>query len=129
MKTQARAAEAAAVLVVTKATPAMPLAARALPLLKPNHPNQSSAVPRSVIGRLCGGIGSRGNPLLLPMTRQATRADMPELMGTTGPPAKSRAPIPPIQPPPHTQWQRGSYTTVAHTIANMTRAENFILSA
>ena len=37
-----------------------------------------------------------------------TNAETPELMCTTVPPAKSRAPIPPIQPPtPHTQWHKG----------------------
>src|SRR5262249_10642192 len=38
---QPRAAAAAAVFVVVKAWTARPLAARALPALKPNHPNQS----------------------------------------------------------------------------------------
>ena len=38
----------------------------------------------------------------------AARAEMPELMWTTVPPAKSRAPMAPIQPPPHTQWQSGA---------------------
>ena len=59
----------------------------------------------------------------------ATSADTPELMCTTVPPAKSSAPMPPIQPPPHTQWASGSYTSVAHRIANARNALNFIRSA
>ena len=45
---------AGASIVVVKARAAMPLAASALPALKPNHPNQSSPVPSSVNGTLCG---------------------------------------------------------------------------
>src|SRR5215831_3624479 len=54
---QASAAEAVAVLVVVKACPARPLAASALPALKPNQPNHRSPAPITVSGRLCGGIG------------------------------------------------------------------------
>src|SRR5215510_15464187 len=54
---QASAADAVAVLVVVNACPARPLAASALPALKPNQPNQSRPAPITVRGRLCGGIG------------------------------------------------------------------------
>ena len=59
----------------------------------------------------------------------ATSADTPELMWTTVPPAKSSAPMSPIQPPPHTQWASGSYTSVAHRTANVRNALNFMRSA
>src|SRR5215475_14159856 len=54
---QPRAAVAAAVFVVVKACTASPLAASALPALKPNQPNQSRLAPITVKGRLCGGMG------------------------------------------------------------------------
>src|SRR5439155_24668729 len=40
--------------VVLNARAAMPLAARALPALKPNQPNHSSPAPSNVNGTLCG---------------------------------------------------------------------------
>src|SRR5499433_3493808 len=52
------AAAAVAVLVATNALTASPLAASALPALKPNQPNQRSAAPVSTKGMLCGGMGS-----------------------------------------------------------------------
>src|SRR5262249_13956061 len=52
------AAAAVAVLVATKALVARPVAASALPALKPNQPNQRSAAPTSTNGMLCGGMGS-----------------------------------------------------------------------
>ena len=39
--------------------PAAPLAAIALPALKPNQPTQSMPAPVTVVGRLCGGMGVR----------------------------------------------------------------------
>src|SRR5215510_1150906 len=54
---QPRAAAAAAVLVARNALTARPLASSALPALKPNQPNQNSAAPITVMGRLCGCIG------------------------------------------------------------------------
>ena len=42
--------------VAAKAPAATPSAARALPALKPNQPNQSIPVPKSVMGRLWGTI-------------------------------------------------------------------------
>ncbi len=87
---------------------ARPLAATALPALNPNQPNHSSAAPRMVNGRLCGGMGVWGKPRRRPMTTAATSAEMPELMCTTVPPAKSSAPIVRSQPPtPQTQWASG----------------------
>src|SRR5262249_38149673 len=52
------AGAAVAVWVATNALTATPLAASALPALKPNQPNQRSAAPVSTNGRLCGGMGS-----------------------------------------------------------------------
>src|SRR5437867_156379 len=103
------AAVAAAVFVVTKAFAAKPLAFRALPALNPNHPTQSKAAPVTAKGRLCGAIYSVGKPRRLPTTMAHTRAETPELMCTTVPPAKSRAPMALIQPPfPQTQCASGS---------------------
>src|SRR6187551_1781551 len=53
---QTVAPAAAAVCVTSIAMPALPLAASALPALKPNHPTHSSDAPVTVIVRLCGGI-------------------------------------------------------------------------
>ena len=102
------AAAAAEVLVVTKALAAIPFAARAEPALKPNHPNHSSAAPMTVVGMLCGSMGSVPNPRRAPMTRATARAETPAVMCTTIPPAKSRAPIWASHPPPQTQWATGS---------------------
>src|ERR1700737_2753725 len=90
---QVSAAIAAAVLVLTNALTAKPLAASALPALKPNQPNHSSAQPSTTMGVSCG---SPSSPVLcvmrLPSTQAATSAETPEEMCTTVPPAKSRAP-------------------------------------
>src|SRR5262249_37573359 len=80
MKTQARPAEAAAVLVTANATAASPLAPRALPALNPNQPNQSRAAPITVIVTLWGGRTLPGYPRRRPITTAATRAETPELM-------------------------------------------------
>src|SRR3954454_16555462 len=45
---------AGASIVVTNARPAIGLAARALPALKPNHPNHRRPAPRSTKGTLWG---------------------------------------------------------------------------
>src|SRR5437870_1858449 len=109
MVSHVSAAIAAAVLVTTKALTARGPALSAEPELKPNQPNQSSAAPRTVIVASCGSIGSSSSPTRLPMIIAATRADMPELMWTTVPPAKSSAPSVCSQPPaPQTQWAIGS---------------------
>ena len=52
-----------AVLVLRKASPAVPSAASALPALNPNHPTQRRAAPITVRGRLWGGIGTLRCPL------------------------------------------------------------------
>src|SRR3989337_1189152 len=54
---QERAAAAAAVLVTTKALAAWPLAAPALPALKPNQPHHRIAGPRTIEVTVCGSIG------------------------------------------------------------------------
>src|SRR5690242_2520809 len=87
---QLNAAPAAPKWVATKALEARPLAASALPALKPNHPTHSRHAPMKLSTRLCGGIGSLGKPTRLPMYRAHTRAETPEEMCTTVPPAKSR---------------------------------------
>ncbi|VVB63808.1 Uncharacterised protein [uncultured archaeon] len=74
------AAAAAAVLVVTKALAATPFAARAEPALKPNQPNQSRAAPMTVVGMLCGSIGSVPKPFLAPITAAMASAETPALM-------------------------------------------------
>src|SRR5512143_2876856 len=92
------AAAAVATWVTTKAEVASPPEARALPPLNPNQPNQSSAAPRMVMVRSCGAMRSVPYPFLLPTTSTAARAETPELIWTTSPPAKSRAPMFLIQP-------------------------------
>src|SRR3954467_1644675 len=47
---------AGASIVVTNARPAIGLAARALPALKPNQPNQRRPAPSRTNGTLCGRI-------------------------------------------------------------------------
>src|SRR5215213_209157 len=51
---QATSVPAGASMVVVKASAAIGFAPRALPALKPNHPNHSRPAPRSVKGTLCG---------------------------------------------------------------------------
>ncbi len=80
-------------LVVMKASAAVPFAARALPALKPNQPNHSRAAPSSTKGTLCGIAARLLVPRRGPTTSAATRALTPAEMWTTVPPAKSRAPI------------------------------------
>ena len=100
-------AAAAAVLVTMNALAARPPALSAEPALKPNQPNHSSPAPSTVIGTSCGVNGS---PLAvrLPISRATIRADTPELMWTTVPPAKSSAPSLYSQPSvDQTQWAIG----------------------
>src|SRR3990172_9295145 len=124
------AAAAAPVFVATNALTARPLASSALPALNPNQPNQRSAEPITVIGRLCGCIGWCPKPLRLPIMIAQTSADTPEEMCTTVPPAKSSAPSFLSQPPsPQTQWASGSSTSVAHSTVKSRNAENFLRSA
>src|SRR3990172_3241537 len=114
VKAHERVADAAARWVATKALVESSPAARALPALKPNHPNQRMAAPVTVIGRLCGAMLSDPNPFRFPTTRAAASAETPEGRGATVPPAKSRAPMFRIPPPiPQTQWATGLYTSKA----------------
>ena len=53
-------AAAAPKCVFTNALVARPLAARALPALKPNHPTHNRHAPTKLSTTLCGGIGSLG---------------------------------------------------------------------
>src|SRR6188768_4276702 len=55
-KIQARPAAAEAVFVVAKAEAANGPAPKALPALKPNHPNHSKPVPSNTKGMLAGDI-------------------------------------------------------------------------
>src|SRR5438270_5451275 len=106
---QVSAAIAVAVLVTTKALVASVPAVSALPALKPNQPNHSKQAPRTVIVASCGSDFSLPKPSRRPRTRAATRAETPELICTTVPPATSRAPRLCSKPPaPQTQWAIGS---------------------
>src|SRR5690242_14453571 len=62
---------AGASIVVTNASPAMGLAASALPALKPNQPNQSRPAPSSTNGTLCGTSEEEGYSCRLPTTTAA----------------------------------------------------------
>src|SRR3954471_10713046 len=53
-RVQTTSVAAGASMVVTKARPAIGLAARALPALNPNHPNHSRPAPSRTNGTLCG---------------------------------------------------------------------------
>ena len=82
-----------------KATDAISLGDSALPPLKPNQPNHSSAVPSATKRMSCGGVWV----WRAPSTVTVARAAMPAEMCTTVPPAKSMAPSLASSPPPHTQ--------------------------
>ena len=90
---QLNPAEAAAVLVTTKAFTAKPFAASALPALNPNQPNHNKPVPNTTKGILCGVGIFLSKLVLLPNIIAVTRAAIPALICTTVPPAKSKAPI------------------------------------
>ena len=100
-------------IVVVNARAANPLAAKALPALKPNHPNHRNPAARSVNGCYAARVRLTDSRAAV-HDFAATRAAMPALTCTTVPPAKSRAPIWESQPPPHTQWAIGLYTTIDH---------------
>src|SRR6476620_11208355 len=65
---------AGASIVVTKARPAIGLAASALPALKPNHPNHRRPAPSNVNGTLCGTSEDDGYSCRLPRTTAAASA-------------------------------------------------------
>src|SRR5260370_17268445 len=128
---QLSAAAAAANCDATNALVANGLDASALPALNPNHPTHSKQAPIKLSARLCGGMGCLGNPVRLPMYNAQTRAETPELMCTTVPPAKSKhGNLPPLEfrkpPLPHTMCASGAYTTNNHTIKNTTVPLNFM---
>src|SRR6478736_3963878 len=91
---QTKEATAVASVVVVKALAATPSAATAEPALKPYQPTQSMPVPTMQSTRLCGGIGVLPKPRRGPMMMARIRADQPEVMWTTVPPAKSIALMP-----------------------------------
>src|SRR5699024_10525170 len=108
----------------------------AAPPLKPNQPNHSRAVPSTVIGMLCGlcAVEKRARR---PMMTTSTSAEMPALMWTTVPPAKSmagpnRLPIAPdslSSPSPQTMNASGQYTRVTQAAEKTSHVENFARSA
>ena len=108
-------ATAVAIVVVMKAFAATPSAATALPALKPYHPTHNMPVPMAHSTMLCGGIASFGKPRRLPRIKQRIKADQPDDMCTTVPPAKSIALIeaPAFQTPfmaplmPQIMWASG----------------------
>src|ERR1700730_9633206 len=110
-RTHVSVAAPAAVFVTSSALAAWPLAESADPALNPNQPNQRRPAPRTTRRMSCGAVDSfvlattRG-----PMRRATTRAETPELMWTTVPPAKSSAPSLWSQPSgAQTQWASGEY--------------------
>src|SRR5512138_979884 len=112
-KAQLSAAAEAEKWVAANALVASFPALTALPALNPNQPTQSRPVPTRLSTTLCGGIGSRGKPSRLPSTTAQTRAETPELMCTTVPPAKSSTGTVPFSaqlnspPLPQTMCARG----------------------
>ena len=59
---------------------------------------------------LCGSLVGFCLAIFMREPRQwtAARAEKPAVVCTTMPPAKSQTPQRAIQPPPHTQWQKGA---------------------
>src|SRR5215475_6974958 len=84
-------ATAVASVVVVNAFAAIPSGASALPALKPYQPTHSNPVPTMQSTILWGAMISFLNPSRCPRRTHNTRADQPELMCTTVPPAKSIA--------------------------------------
>src|SRR5579885_295143 len=121
---QLNAAAAAEKCVDANALAASVPALKALPALKPNQPTHNNPAPMREYTTLCGIIGSRGQPSRRPSTSAQTRADTPELMCTTVPPAKSSTGILPPNaqlnspPLPHIMWHNGKYTNVVHSTIN-----------
>src|SRR2546430_14556982 len=89
---QLTAAPAAAKFVTTNAFTASSFAARALPALNPNQPNQRTEAPRITYGMLFGRLSRRSTPFRRPMTSAAATAETPAAVWTTKPPAKSMTP-------------------------------------
>src|SRR2546426_230051 len=74
---QLTAAPAAAKFVTTSAFTARAFAARALPALNPNHPNQRTEAPRITYGMLFGRLSKRSTPFRRPITSAAATAETP----------------------------------------------------
>src|SRR6201999_524527 len=136
---QASVAAQVAVNVVTMTMAAEVPAASAEPPLNAYQPAQSRPAPSSVSGTLCG-LRNLPNPSDLPSTIATASAAAPELMCTAVPPAKSIAlSLLAIQPPlasgvttpsnANTQCATGKYTRIAHAVAKVIHAPNFIRSA
>src|SRR5204863_898077 len=134
---QTNEATAVAKVVVVKALAATTSAATALPALKPYQPTHNMPVPTMQSTMLCGAMFSFPKPRRLPRIRQRTRADQPDDICTTVPPAKSIALIfaPAFQTPfinpstPQTMCANGKYTTNIQSVTNARIAENFMRSA
>src|SRR5579863_4770639 len=116
---QVHIATEAAMSVFTNACAAIPFAAKAEPALKPNQPNHKRPVPRPTNATLCGTVFSPGANLRAPTTQTDASAAKPALAWTTIPPAKSRAPHWARNPPPHTQWTIGTYTSKLQATRNL----------
>ena len=71
------------------AIPSPPLAPKAEPALKPNHPTHNIEAPIIVSIGLCGGVIDFGKPLLLLSVSAVTKAAVTAVACTTMPPAKS----------------------------------------
>src|ERR1700731_2115753 len=131
---QLNAAAAAAKCVATNALVASGLDAKALPALNPNHPTHNKHAPIKLRTKLCGGMGCLGNPVRLPKYNAHTKAETPELICTTVPPAKSSVGnFPPSDafrnpPLPQTMCARGAYTTKNQSVRKRTVPLNFMRS-
>src|SRR5437870_10939829 len=101
---QLTAAPAAARFVTTSAFTASSFALRALPALKPNHPNHSTEAPRITYGMLFGRLSRRSMPWRRPITSPAATAEPPEAWWTTSPPLKPMTPSD-LRKPPMPQFQ------------------------
>ncbi len=108
IKAQTMPAVEAEMWVTSRAMAASPLAARALPPLKPYQPTHSMPAPIMVMPGLCGGCRSLGNPSRGPIMAAATRAEMPAVACTTIPPAKSITCRWASHPPPQIQCATGA---------------------
>ena len=130
-KSQKKSAVEAAISEFIAATTAEPLAARAEPPLKPNQPNQRRPVPRATNGMLCGFVSTSLPSSFWRLGKAMTvaKAEKPAVVCTTMPPAKSLTPWRAIQPPPHTQWQKGKYTRCTQTTMKMMYGTNRTRSA
>src|SRR5436309_3627615 len=127
---QLTAAPAAAKFATTSAFTPRSFALRALPALKPNHPNHSTEAPRITYGMLFGRLSKRSMPWRRPMTRAAATAETPAAVWTTKPPAKSMTPRDLRKPPiPQFQWAIGTYTNVVQRAMKIRSALNRIRSA